>query len=69
MTNLATHTNQDIVAELDRARKALEFLKNAQRQFVSGQSEKETTLELYTLMKNDDACGPIIDDVSVTEDD
>jgi choice-of-anchor C domain-containing protein len=32
-------------------------------------TEKETTLELYTLMKNDDACGPIIDDVSVTEDD
>jgi len=31
-------------------------------------TDKETTLELYTLMKNDDA-RPIIDDVSVTEDD
>ena len=29
---------------------------------------KKTTLELYTLMKNDDACGPILDDVSVVED-
>jgi choice-of-anchor C domain-containing protein len=32
-------------------------------------TEKETTLELYTLMTEDGACGPIIDDVSVTEDD
>lgn len=30
-------------------------------------ADKETTLELYTLMNNDDACGPIIDDVSVVE--
>ena len=32
-------------------------------------ADRETTLELYTLMQVDDACGPIIDDVSVTEDD
>src|SRR5262249_45527414 len=31
--------------------------------------DRATTLELYTLMQVDDACGPIIDDVSVTEDD
>ena len=31
--------------------------------------DKQTTLELYTLMKEDDACGPVIDDVRVTEAD
>src|SRR5262249_31338272 len=28
----------------------------------------KTTLEIYTLMKNDDSCGPVIDDVRVVED-
>jgi len=31
-------------------------------------TEKKTTLELYTLMKNDNSCGPLIDDVSVVEE-
>src|SRR4051794_16929180 len=30
-------------------------------------TDKQTTLEFYTLMKNDEACGPVIDDVSVVE--
>src|SRR5262249_35405985 len=30
-------------------------------------TDKQTTLEFYTLMKNDEACGPVIDDVCVVE--
>jgi choice-of-anchor C domain-containing protein len=29
--------------------------------------DKQTTLEFYTLMKNDEACGPVLDDVCVVE--
>jgi hypothetical protein len=32
-------------------------------------SGKEATLEFYSLMTDDTSCGPIIDDVCVTEDD
>ena len=32
-------------------------------------TDRETVLELYTLMTDDSSRGPIIDDVSVTEDD
>lgn len=31
-------------------------------------TEKETVVEFFTLMQVDDACGPVIDDVSVIED-
>jgi choice-of-anchor C domain-containing protein len=31
-------------------------------------TEKQTTLEFYTLMKEDESCGPALDDVSVTAD-
>jgi hypothetical protein len=31
-------------------------------------AEKQTTLEFYTLMREDEACGPALDDVSVSAD-
>jgi choice-of-anchor C domain-containing protein len=31
-------------------------------------TEKQTTLEFYTLMKEDESCGPALDNVSVTAD-
>jgi len=30
-------------------------------------AEKKTTIEFYTLMKSDESCGPLLDDVSVLE--
>jgi choice-of-anchor C domain-containing protein len=45
--------------------KALGWVKKSWR-FTA--TEKQTTLEFYTLMKEDESCGPALDDVSVTGD-
>jgi hypothetical protein len=44
IANLATHANQDIAQEIERARKGLNFLKDTYGRFLSEQSEVEKTL-------------------------
>jgi hypothetical protein len=44
IANLATHPNQDIAREIERARKGLHFLKETYGRFLSEQSEVEKTL-------------------------
>jgi len=48
-----------------KTRAALGWVKKSW-QFTA--TEKETTLEFYTLMKEDTSCGPALDNVSVTVD-
>src|SRR5262249_4945313 len=53
----------------DATGKTLKQMGWAKKSWRFTATDKQTTLEFYTLMKNDEACGPVIDDVSVVEAD
>jgi choice-of-anchor C domain-containing protein len=54
--------------EFDATGKTVKAMGWAKKTWRFKATEKQTTLEFYTLMKEDEACGPALDDVSVTVD-
>jgi choice-of-anchor C domain-containing protein len=54
--------------EFDAAGKTVKAMGWVKKSWRFKATEKQTTLEFYTLMKEDEACGPALDDVSVTVD-
>jgi choice-of-anchor C domain-containing protein len=52
--------------EFDTAGKTVKALGWAKKSWTFTAKDKETTLEFYTVMKEDEACGPALDDVAVT---
>ncbi len=51
----------------DATGKTLKQMSWAKKSWRFTATGKQTTLEFYTLMKNDEACGPVIDEVRVVE--
>jgi choice-of-anchor C domain-containing protein len=55
--------------EFDATGKTVKAMGWVKKSWQFTATEKETTLEFYTLMKEDESCGPALDTVSVTADD